>query len=342
MSIASNATHLEMPILGRTARVGFGCCPMGGHGWGATAKEELVDAVHLALELGVNFFDTSDVYGLGVSEEVLGNALRASELGSEAIVATKFGVRVDEGKTWHDNSPSWIRQALDGSLRRLGRDVIDLYQLHYWDGETPQAEIYGFLEEARIAGKIRAWGVTNMDPREATEATYSGLASFSYEYSLGKREFEARSQSILDELGLAFWSWGSLGQGVFGGRYDRNSKPGEEDRRSQGIYTNFHGPRFERNLDILDVMRELLPEGASLSQLALRWILDRMSGAGTLVGIKRPEQIQDLANALQWTLPPEHIARLDEASLGNLVPGSQEVAQAEEAAEEFAAQRTKS
>ena len=114
----------------RLPPIGFGCCPMGRHGWGAVAEEDLLRAVEAALARGICLFDTADVYGLGTSETILGRALRGCR--ERAIIATKFGVRVEGGRTSYDTSPAWIREAVEGSLRRLGTDRIDLYQMHYW------------------------------------------------------------------------------------------------------------------------------------------------------------------------------------------------------------------
>ena len=136
---------------GQTAKVaplGFGCCPMGGHGWGKTEEKQLVDAVSAALDLGVTFFDTADIYGLGTSESVLGAALQNKR--EKAFIATKFGVRFENGRSFHDTSIRWINQALEDSLRRLRTDWIDLYQMHYWDGATALEEI-----EARISAQVR-------------------------------------------------------------------------------------------------------------------------------------------------------------------------------------------
>ena len=118
----------------RVSRLCMGGCPMGGHGWGIVQEQELIAAVNTALDLGVNFFDTADVYGLGQSELTLGRALKSRR--DQAVIASKFGVRVENHVTFYDNSPQWIRKACEESLRRLNTDYIDLYQLHYRDGKT--------------------------------------------------------------------------------------------------------------------------------------------------------------------------------------------------------------
>lgn len=136
----------------------MGGCPMGGYGWGDTQENELIEAVHTAVDQGVNFFDTADTYGLGQSEKTLGKALGSHR--KDVVIASKFGVRIENGKTFYDNSSSWIKKAVEGSLRRLGTDYIDLYQIHYRDGKTPIGEVIETLEEMKKKGYIR--GLTDV------------------------------------------------------------------------------------------------------------------------------------------------------------------------------------
>ena len=144
----------------RVSRVCMGGCPMGGHGWGIVQERELVNAVHAALDRGINFYDTADTYGLGQSELTLGRALGAQR--HKAVIATKFGVRVENHVTFYDNSPAWIREACENSLRRLNTDYIDLYQVHYRDGKTPLDAVIATLEDLRREGKIRYYGISNL------------------------------------------------------------------------------------------------------------------------------------------------------------------------------------
>lgn len=131
----------------KVSRLCMGGCPMGGYGWGDTQENELIEAVHTAVDQGVNFFDTADTYGLGQSEKTLGKALGSHR--KDVVIASKFGVRIENGKTFYDNSSSWIKEAVEGSLRRLGTDYIDLYQIHYRDGKTPIGEVIETLEEMK-------------------------------------------------------------------------------------------------------------------------------------------------------------------------------------------------
>lgn len=299
-------------------RVGFGCCPMGRHGWGVVDRKELVDAVHAALANEVNFFDTSDVYGLGESEATLGEALQGRR--SEAIIATKFGVRrYPTGTTYMDNSPQWITKALEGSLRRLNTDYIDLYQIHYWDGKTPFSKIFQVLERLRKDGKIRYYGITNISRSQLGDiAVPDGLVSFSFEYSIARRESEKRISEFIADDELGFFSWGSLGQGILSGKYDNRAQFGKDDRRARDVYVNFHGKELERNLKILSGMRAILNgyPGRSLSQLAIRWILDRIYFSAALVGIKNVAQVLNLRGAVEWHLRKHDLQVIDSLSGG--------------------------
>jgi myo-inositol catabolism protein IolS len=311
-----HSEHVHFPVIDlNLSRVGFGCCPMGQHGWGDTDEQELIEAVHSALECGITFFDTADIYGLGVSEIVLGKALNGKR--QSAVIATKFGVRIENNKTFFDNSEKWINLALDKSLSRLGTDYIDLYQLHYWDKQTPIDETLYVLKKLRCSGKIRSFGVTNIDllDHKITQPV-NGLASYSYEYSLANRTLESKVYANQEKSGLCFLSWGSLGQGILSGKYDRNTKIPETDRRNRETYVNFHGEKLENNLRIVDYMRSILPcyKDKTLSMMAIRWILDQIPFSIALTGIKRRDQIEKNFGALGWQLESEHFIKLCELS----------------------------
>jgi len=299
----------------RVSRVGFGCCPMGRHGWGAVNAKELCDAVDTAIDLGVNFFDTADIYGLGESEVILGKALGKRRL--DCVVATKFGARRDAtNRTYYDNSGAWMEQALNGSLRRLNTDVIDLYQVHYPDDRTPFPSLIENLEKQRRAGKIRYYGVSNLASDSVpAEIVPPHCVSFQMEYSLANRTHEADILATQKDTRLSFISWGSLGQGILSGRYDKTTSFPENDRRNRSVYRNFHGTTFERNLAIVSIMKDISSlTGRSLPQIALRWILDRLPDSIALAGVKCPAQIRDNAGAMDWKLSERDMLMLDRAS----------------------------
>ncbi len=298
------------------SRLCMGGCPLGGYGWGETQENELIGAVYSALDKGITFFDTADTYGLGQSEILLGKALGNHR--KNVTIASKFGVRVGGGKTVYDNSPAWIKEALDASLRRLGTDYIDLYQVHYRDGVTPIEEVIGTLEEAKKAGKIRYYGLSNIYEEDKKELSHhmGKFVSFQDEYSLACRKNESDIISIAEGLQMTPLTWGSLGQGILTGKYTKeNINFGSNDRRSREIYVNFHGDKLLKNLSIVEEMRLMAKKyNKPVPAVAVRYILDYLPDSVVLVGAKRPAQILDNAEGCGWKLDNNDIQKLEEVS----------------------------
>lgn len=294
------------------SRLCMGGCPMGGYGWGQVHEQDLIDAVHAALEAGITMFDTADTYGLGKSEETLSKSLGKHR--KDVVIATKFGVRIENGKTFYDNSADWIKTAVDNSLRRLNTDYIDLYQIHYRDGKTPISDVIETLEELRISGKIRYYGLSNIhegDIAELQEHTGS-FVSFQDEYSLACRKNEWDMFHLSGKLQLTPLTWGSLGQGILTGKYDKNCAFGKDDRRSRDIYVNFHGEKLLKNLEIVEVLREIATEVQKpVSAVAIRFILDYIPDSVVLAGIKNPGQLKRNSEAFGWQLSEEQIHKLE-------------------------------
>lgn len=308
---------MEYTFLGKSnlkvSRLGFGCCPMGGHGWGEVDDREMISSVHSALELGVNLFDTADVYGLGHSEEVLGTALQG--IREKAVIATKFGVRRKDSITYYDNSTQWMEQALDASLGRLNTDYIDLYQVHYRDGSTPIDEVIKFLEKQRDKGKIRYYGLSNVSLQDIDGINKNhipGLVTFQNEFSLANRTKEQDIRDLVKSCMLSVMTWGSLGQGILSGKYNMQSAFDNGDRRNRAEYQNFHGERLKRNLLIVEKMKEISKEKKKpLTAIAVRWILDYLKNAVVLTGIKNREQLLQNAAALGWCLEQNEVNVLE-------------------------------
>ena len=297
------------------SRLCMGGCAMGGYGWGSVLEEELIGAVNVALENGINFFDTADTYGLGQSERTLAKALGNRR--KDAVIATKFGVRVGNGKTVYDNSPEWIRQALEASLNRLNTDYIDLYQVHYRDGKTPICAVIEELEKQKEKGNIRYYGLSNIYEKDLEELKgYKGMfVSFQDEYSLACRKNEKDIQLIQEELGMSPLTWGSLGQGILTGKYDKNVSFGSDDRRSREIYVNFHGEKLRRNLKIVETMKTIAGKyDKSVAAIALRYILDYLPESLVICGAKRSSQILGNVEAMDWKLEEVDLKELDNIS----------------------------
>lgn len=293
----------------------MGGCPMGGYGWGSVREDELLAAIHTALDVGVNFFDTADTYGLGQSERTLAKGLGTHR--KDAVIETKFGVRAGNGQTFYDNSPEYIRKALEGSLRRLNTDYVDVYTIHYRDGKTPIEDVLGELDKLKEAGKIRFFGLSNIHANGMDELRpYAGrFACCQDELSLACRKNEQDLLAARDILKTTPMTWGSLGQGVLSGKYGKDAVFGADDRRSREIYVNFHGEKLEKNLKIVDVLKNIAKErNKSVSSCAIRWILDKMPDSVAIVGIKNPSQLVSNVEACDWHLSKDEMSLLEEVS----------------------------
>ena len=294
------------------SRLCMGGCPMGGYGWGYVSENAVIATVHRAIDGGVNFFDTADTYGLGQSERTLAKALDGRR--ENVVIATKFGVRVEKGKTFYDNSPEYMEKALNDSLKRLSTDYIDLYQIHYRDEATPLEAVVETLEKFKKQGKIRYYGLSNIHGEDFNEIKpfLGKFASCQNEYSLVTRDNENDLLVNCSELQLTPMTWGSLGQGVLTGKYNIDSGFGVNDRRSRDIYTNFHGDKLRKNVEIVENMKPLAEKlGVSLAALAVRFILDHIPGSVALVGAKNPDQIEGTMTSMDFKLLKDELEFLE-------------------------------
>lgn len=295
------------------SRLCMGGCPMGGYGWGTVHENELIDAVHCALDSGITFFDTADTYGLGQSEITLGKALKGRR--DKAVIASKFGVHAQKGTpTFYDNSPQWIRESIEGTLRRLDTDYLDLYQIHYRDGKTPLSEVVDTLEDLKKQGKIRYYGLSNIHEKDVEEISqFKGkFVSFQDEYSLACRKNEDDLIRLSDELSLTPMTWGSLGQGILTGKYDKtNVDFDSKDRRSRDIYVNFHGEKLLKNLEIVEHMKIIANNhNKPVSAVAIRFILDYLTDSVVLCGAKKSSQVISNAECCGWNLNERELTEL--------------------------------
>ena len=299
----------------KVSRICMGGCPMGQYGWGKVQEKDLLDTVSAALDSGINFFDTADTYGLGTSEKTLAKALGNKR--QDAVIADKYGVRVENWHTFYDNSPEWIRKALERSLKRLNTDYIDLYQIHYRDNKTPISEVVETLEDLKKKGYIRYYGLSNIHKDDLDELLgYRGrFVSFQDEYSLACRKNEEDITSVAEKLNITPMTWGSLGQGILTGKYGKDSVFGADDRRSRDVYVNFHGATLMKNLKIVDRMRPIGEKyGKPLAAVAIRFILDHLGESVVLCGAKRADQIISNAAAADWRLSEEDMSDLEKIS----------------------------
>ncbi len=293
----------------------FGCEQLGGFNWGVVDARSVADAIHLAFEKGIVCFDTADCYGRGLSESRLGSIL--SKKRKNAFIASKFGVRFDNaGKVFFDNSREWAGTALEQSLRRLGTDYIDLYQVHHWDNLTPLDEIFDQLERFIEQGKIRSYGLTNFPKLPLKHQGSDQFQTLSLEFSLANREYE---EEILGYRGRNFFflSYGSLGQGILSGKYKSASQNGLADRRSEEKYTNFHGQKYQHNLRIVRELRSMSAElGVPVPKIAVAWIRSKVKHCMPIIGIKNINQLSDFTNGENLHLNRDMMNRLSQVSQG--------------------------
>jgi aryl-alcohol dehydrogenase-like predicted oxidoreductase len=287
--------------------VGLGCNNFGMR-IDAAATERVVNA---ALDAGIDFFDTADIYGATKSEEFLGRALKGRR--DHAIVATKFGMAVDDRRK--GARPEYVRQACDDSLRRLGIDHIDLYQLHQPDPSVPIADTLGAMDDLVKAGKVREIGCSNFSAEqldEAERATKSGAARFvsvQNEYSLLHREPERAVLPACDRLGLAFLPFFPLASGLLTGKFEPG-KPAPADSRLSLSWTS----RFttEKNVQIAEALKAFAAARRhTLLELAFSWLASRAQVASVIAGATSPEQIRANAAAANWKLNAEELAEID-------------------------------
>ena len=285
---------------------GLGC---NNFGWriDAAATVQVVDA---AIDAGINFFDTADVYGAGQSEEYLGRALGARR--NQVIVATKFGMQMGEGRK--GAKPAYIRQAVEDSLRRLGTSYIDLYQLHRPDDETPIADTLGALDELVRAGKVREIGCSNFSKAQLVEAAAAAGAgtrfvSVQNNYSLLHREPEPEVLPECVRQGLAFLPYFPLANGLLSGKYRAGQTTPKGSRGADGW-----GPKVFTDANLAIVERLIAfaeAHGHSLLDLANSWLAAQPAVASVIAGAKTPEQARTNATAVSWKLSADELKSID-------------------------------
>lgn len=295
----------------------FGAWAIGGPGqwgWGPVDDGESIASIRRAMDLGVTLIDTADAYGAGHSEEVVGRALGAHR--KEVVVATKFGVVLDEhgNEVGVNGTRDFILRACEASLRRLGTDWIDLYQMHTPDDKTPLEETMAALDALLRQGKIRAIGVSNFSVAQLEAASQIvRLASDQPPYSLFRREIEQDVLPWCVARGLSVLAYAPLAHGLLAGTYEPGRRLPEGDWRSHDPH--FHGETLTHNLQVVERLRTIAASsGHTVAQLAVAWVLSRSPNLIALVGTRRPTQIEETATAGDWQLTAEDIRLVEEAA----------------------------
>jgi aryl-alcohol dehydrogenase-like predicted oxidoreductase len=296
--------------------IGLGCMGMSAF-YGSTDEAESLRALARSLELGCNFWDTSDLYGPHTNEELLARALAGHR--DEVFLATKFAIRFlpgEDGGPWRrviDGSPAYVREACEASLRRLQVDHIDLYYQHRVDPDTPIEETVGAMAELVQEGKVRHLGLSEAGAETIRRAhAVHPIAAVQSEYSLWTRDPEQEIMPVLDELGIALVAYSPLGRGFLSGRFTSPDELDEGDFRRYG--PRFSGENLQHNLGLAERVKELAAEkGVTPGQLAIAWVMARGEHVVPIPGTKRVSYLEENVAAADVRLEPEEVERIAEA-----------------------------
>lgn len=305
----------------KVSALGLGCMGMSDFYVGSGDEAQSIATIHRAIELGVDFLDTSDMYGRGANEELVGRAI--ADRRDKVILATKFGiVRSDDPHARGvSGKPDYVRQCCEASLKRLGVDTIDLYYQHRVDPETPIEDTVGAMAELVKEGKVRHLGLSEAAPDTIRRAhKVHPIAALQTEYSLWSREPEDEILPTVRELGIGFVAYSPLGRGFLTGQIKSPDDLDPADYRRTA--PRFQGENFAKNLALIATVTEIgVEKGCSPAQLALAWVLARGDDIVPIPGTKRPKYLEENVGALAVSLSAEDMQRIDDVFPSGIASG---------------------
>jgi aryl-alcohol dehydrogenase-like predicted oxidoreductase len=291
--------------------IGLGCMGMS-HGYGpASDKKEMISLIHAAIDRGVTFSDTAEVYGPYTNEELVGEALAPFK--GKVVIATKFGIKMVNGKQVLDSKPETIRQSVEGSLKRLRVEAIDLYYQHRVDPNVPIEEVAGVVQDLIKEGKVRYWGLSEAGVETIRRAhEVQPLTAVQSEYSMMWRTPEEELLPTLEELGIGFVPFSPLGKGFLTGTIDKNTTFAESDFRR--IVPRFKPENLEANQVLVELIKKIAAEkNATPAQIALAWVLAQKPWIVPIPGTRRLERLEENLGAVDVELTPEDLRDLNDA-----------------------------
>lgn len=299
----------------RVSEIGLGCMSMSGMYGAASDRDETesITVIHHALEIGINFLDTAEVYGPFRNEELVGKALKGRR--EQAVVATKFGFQIENGQTTGVNgSPENVRRACDSCLQRLGIDHIDLFYQHRRDRSVPLEETVGAMAKLVEDGKVKYLGLSEVGSETLRRAhAVHPIAALQSEYSLWERGLEEDILPTLRELGIGLVPFSPLGRGFLTGQITSPESFAADDYRRND--PRFQGENFAKNLELVDLVKQVAAQkDAASSQIALAWLLAQGTDIVPIPGTKRLKYLEENAGAAAIMLTPEELSRLSEVA----------------------------